>query len=91
MHFVPQLRLKYSWFLVTFDEAHKLKNSESMTMHYSRDLKSEHRLLLTGTPLQNNVSELWSLLNFMMPHLFKSAEEFDTWFNFDSASNTNAT
>lgn len=42
---------------------------------------SMHRLLLTGTPLQNNLSELWSLLNFLVPNIFNSSDNFDTWFN----------
>lgn len=45
-----------------------------------RFLKSKHRLLLTGTPLQNNLHELWALLNFLLPDIFTSAEDFDSWF-----------
>lgn len=44
-------------------------------------------MLLTGTPLQNNIKELWCLLNFMMPDIFTDADEFDSWFNFDSEKN----
>ena len=43
-----------------------------------------HRLLLTGTPLQNNLHELWSLLNFLLPDVFGSAEAFDRWFDMQS-------
>ena len=39
---------------------------------------------MTGTPLQNDIGELWSLLNFLMPVIFSDKEEFDSWFNFDS-------
>ena len=81
---MPELRA-YSWHLIAFDEAHKLKNSESVTVKLARKLKSKRRLLLTGTPLQNNVMELWSLLNFMMPDIFSDSEEFENWFNFDQA------
>lgn len=42
---------------------------------------SQYRLLLTGTPLQNNLHELWALLNFLLPDVFSSAEDFDSWFN----------
>jgi len=56
-------------------------------MNKSRRLPSIRRLLLTGTPLMNNISELWTLLNFLMPQLFTSSEDFDNWFNFDSNSN----
>lgn len=45
-----------------------------------RNFKSPHKLLLTGTPLQNNIHELWSLLNFLLPDFFDSSELFDQWF-----------
>jgi SWI/SNF-related matrix-associated actin-dependent regulator of chromatin subfamily A protein 2/4 len=45
--------------------------------HYS----SPRRLLLSGTPLQNNLPELWSLLNFLLPSIFKSVKTFEDWFN----------
>jgi SNF2 family DNA or RNA helicase len=41
----------------------------------------QHRLLLTGTPLQNSLPELWSLLNFLLPNIFNSMESFEKWFN----------
>lgn len=66
LNLVPEL-LKYDWYLTVFDEAHKLKNSDSKISMISRRLPSVRRLLLTGTPLMNNVLELWSLLNFLMP------------------------
>ena len=40
-------------------------------------------MLLTGTPLQNNLNELWSLLNFILPDIFHDLELFQQWFNFD--------
>lgn len=42
--------------------------------------KTNYRLLITGTPLQNNLHELWALLNFLLPEVFASAEAFDNWF-----------
>lgn len=44
-------------------------------------LFSPRRLLLTGTPLQNNLMELWSLMHFLMPHVFESHREFKEWFS----------
>lgn len=49
-----------------------------------RVLKSQNRFLLTGTPLQNNLHELWALLNFLLPDVFNSAEDFDSWFTDDN-------
>ncbi|KAK3527644.1 hypothetical protein QTP86_030577 [Hemibagrus guttatus] len=46
-----------------------------------REFKTTNRLLLTGTPLQNNLHELWSLLNFLLPDVFNSASDFDSWFD----------
>ena len=47
-------------------------------------MNSKSRLLLTGTPLQNDIGELWSLLNFLMPALFESKEDFKSWFDFSN-------
>ena len=90
IQYVPELRRpEFNWYLATFDEAHKLKNSESLTITLSRKIQSTRRLLLTGTPLQNDIIELWSLLNFLMPAVFGNREEFDSWFNFDERNAQN--
>ena len=44
-------------------------------------MDTEHRLLITGTPLQNNLHELWALLNFLLPDIFNDADQFDEWFS----------
>ena len=62
---IPEI-MKTSWHFCIFDEAHKLKNSESESATQARKLKTKRRLLLTGTPLMNDVIELWSLLNLLM-------------------------
>lgn len=59
-----------------FDEAHRLKNAKSKAATVLRTLKFNHKVLLSGTPLQNNISELWSLLNFIDPGRFASLGHF---------------
>lgn len=59
---------------MVIDEAHRIKNEKSKLSEIVRDFKTTNRLLLTGTPLQNNLHELWSLLNFLLPDVFNSAD-----------------
>lgn len=59
-----------------FDEAHRLKNSSSKAVSAVKSLNFEHKVLLSGTPLQNNLNELWSLLNFINPVQFSSLQNF---------------
>lgn len=61
--------------VVVYDEGHMLKNSMSDRFHKLMKIKSKFRLLLTGTPLQNNLRELMSLLEFILPSLFVSKKE----------------
>jgi len=58
------------------DEAHRLKNSKSMAIQALRGIEIDHKVLLSGTPLQNNLGELWSLLNFIDPEKFVSLKQF---------------
>ena len=72
---------KFHWQYIVVDEGHKMKNPKSKFAYtLGFQYNSEHRLLLTGTPLQNNLTELWSLLNFLLPKVFASAEDFEKWF-----------
>ncbi len=64
------------WRLCVIDEAHRLKNKNCKLLEGLRLLQMEHRVLLSGTPLQNNISELYSLLNFLEPAQFASSEDF---------------
>ncbi|PJF17230.1 hypothetical protein PSACC_02949, partial [Paramicrosporidium saccamoebae] len=64
------------WRAAIFDEAHRLKNRMSKATETLKALQIEHKVLLTGTPLQNNIEELWSLLNFLQPHRFFSESQF---------------
>ncbi|KAL3419469.1 rsc complex subunit [Phlyctema vagabunda] len=73
---------KIKWIHMIIDEGHRMKNSQSklsatLTQYYT----TRYRLILTGTPLQNNLPELWALLNFVLPTIFKSVKSFDEWFN----------
>ncbi|XP_077502433.1 chromodomain helicase DNA binding protein kismet isoform X3 [Amblyomma americanum] len=64
------------WRACVIDEAHRLKNRNCKLLEGLRMLNLEHSVLLTGTPLQNNVEELFSLLNFLEPSRFSSTETF---------------
>ena len=59
-----------------FDEAHRLKNKQSKVGEVLKTFYIEHKVLLTGTPLQNNLDELYSLLNFMQPEIFNDERAF---------------
>ena len=64
------------WRYVVVDEAHKLKNRESKILQVMQNFRWDACLLMTGTPLQNGVYELWSLLNFIEPEKFPSQQDF---------------
>ncbi|XP_071787735.1 SWI/SNF-related matrix-associated actin-dependent regulator of chromatin subfamily A member 5-like isoform X2 [Asterias amurensis] len=72
---------KFNWRYLVIDEAHRIKNEKSKLSEIVREFKTTNRLLLTGTPLQNNLHELWALLNFLLPDVFNSSEDFDAWFS----------
>lgn len=63
------------------DEAHRIKNQSCVLYKQLKDFPIKHRLLLTGTPLQNNLQELWSLLKFLVPKVFPKHEDIQDWFN----------
>ncbi|OQS54638.1 ISW2 [Ecytonucleospora hepatopenaei] len=68
-------RISFEYLIM--DEGHRLKNENSVLTTILRTFKFNHRLLLTGTPLQNNVHELWALLNFILPEVFSDSEKFE--------------
>ncbi|OCB89229.1 SNF2-family ATP dependent chromatin remodeling factor snf21 [Sanghuangporus baumii] len=73
---------KIKWLHMIIDEGHRMKNTQSkLSQTLSQYYHSRYRLILTGTPLQNNLPELWSLLNFVLPKIFNSVKSFDEWFN----------
>ena len=73
---------KIKWVHMIVDEGHRMKNANSKLSHtLTTYYHTRYRLILTGTPLQNNLPELWALLNFVLPTIFKSVKSFDEWFN----------
>lgn len=77
---------KIPWEYLIIDEAHRIKNENSSLSKVVRTMQTKFRVLITGTPLQNNLHELWALLNFLLPEVFGDAEQFDEWFNVSSTS-----
>ncbi|XP_035827815.1 helicase domino isoform X2 [Aplysia californica] len=72
-------RKKWKYFIL--DEAQNIKNFKSQRWQMLLNFSSQRRLLLTGTPLQNSLMELWSLMHFLMPNVFQSHSEFKEWFS----------
>ncbi|XP_049381761.1 probable ATP-dependent DNA helicase CHR12 [Solanum stenotomum] len=73
---------KIHWHYLIIDEGHRLKNHEcALARTLVSGYRIRRRLLLTGTPIQNSLQELWSLLNFLLPNIFNSVENFEEWFN----------
>ncbi|SAL96136.1 hypothetical protein [Absidia glauca] len=73
---------KVRWTYLIIDEGHRMKNANSkLTSVLRQYYTTRYRLILTGTPLQNNLPELWALLNFILPKIFKSVKSFEEWFN----------
>lgn len=66
--------------LSCFVQAQNIKNFKSQRWQTLLNFNSQRRLLLTGTPLQNNLMELWSLMHFLMPNVFQSHMDFKEWF-----------
>lgn len=71
------------WNYVIMDEAHRIKNENTQLGHAVRRLRCAHRFLITGTPLQNNMHELWSLLNILFPEALSSSSMFDQGFRIE--------
>ena len=77
-----KMRLKkFKYRYIIIDEGHRMKNAASKLSATLLQYESQHRILLTGTPLQNSLTELWALLNFLLPKIFSSADTFEQWFS----------
>ncbi|OMJ18413.1 putative DNA helicase INO80 [Smittium culicis] len=74
---------RVKWQYMVLDEAQAIKSSSSARWKSLLQFRCRNRLLLTGTPIQNSMQELWALLHFIMPSLFDSHEEFSEWFSRD--------
>jgi len=74
----------YQWRYIIVDEGHRLKNMNCRLIKDLMTYNSANRLLITGTPLQNNIAELWSLLHFLLPEVFNDLDSFERWFDFSS-------
>lgn len=72
------------------DEGHRLKNMNCRLIKELLTYSSANRLLITGTPLQNNITELWSLLHFLLPDIFNDLSSFQSWFDFSSMLDNNS-
>lgn len=72
---------RFCYQYVVVDEAHRVKNETTLISENMRKITSFGKILLTGTPLQNNLHELWSLLNYLYPEQFISALPFDKGFD----------
>ncbi|CAN1793522.1 ATP-dependent helicase BRM [Linum perenne] len=72
---------KVDWKYIVIDEAQRMKDRESVLARDLDRYRCQRRLLLTGTPLQNDLKELWSLLNLLLPEVFDNRKAFHDWFS----------
>ncbi|GMH00503.1 hypothetical protein Nepgr_002342 [Nepenthes gracilis] len=72
---------KLDWKYIIIDEAQRMKDRESVLARDLDRYRCQRRLLLTGTPLQNDLKELWSLLNLLLPEVFDNRKAFHDWFS----------
>lgn len=79
---------RLTWRYLIIDEAHRIKNEQSVLSRVVRIFSTHFRLLITGTPLQNDLHELWAMLNFLLPEIFDDASTFDSWFNLSTSEGT---
>ena len=85
VHHAQSVHLHVPRYLV-LDEGHRVKNEDALISQGMRQVSRQGVLMLTGTPVQNNLHELYALLNFMFPDVFVSSEPFDRAFNLQHVS-----
>ena len=73
------------WRSIVLDEGHRIKNDETQITATCCKLKARFKVVLTGTPIQNNLSEMYCLLHYMMPTIFDMSDKFDGCFAFKSS------
>ncbi|KAI7894779.1 SNF2 family N-terminal domain-containing protein [Mucor mucedo] len=76
-----EILLKHRWGYVVLDEGHKIRNPDSGTTLAIKQFKTPHRIILSGTPIQNNLKELWSLFDFVFPGRLGTLPVFQTQFS----------
>ncbi|KAI8499617.1 hypothetical protein Bbelb_226680 [Branchiostoma belcheri] len=74
----------HHWKYIIVDEGHRIKNLNCRLIREIKKIPTANKILLTGTPLQNNLAELWSLLHYLLPEVFDDLGSFEEWFDFTS-------
>ncbi|XP_055532885.1 SWI/SNF-related matrix-associated actin-dependent regulator of chromatin subfamily A member 5-like [Wyeomyia smithii] len=80
-------RINYQY--VILDEAQRCKNEHTQFSSLLRQITYRSILFLTGTPINNNLHELWAMLNLLLPEFFRDAEDFDSWFKVEDCIDPN--
>ncbi|QRV86508.1 TBP associated factor (Mot1) [Ceratobasidium sp. AG-Ba] len=81
---------KFNWHYCILDEGHQIKNGKTKITQAVKMINAHHRLLLSGTPIQNNVLELWSLFDFLMPGFLGTEPQFNERFGKPILANKDA-
>lgn len=81
--------LQFNFFYLVLDEGHRIKNAKTKVTMAIKSIKAERKLVLSGTPLQNKVSELWSIFDFLMPNFLENEKVFNSKYNQFLTSNLN--
>lgn len=74
---------RHTWEYLILDEGHRIKNMKCRLVRELKAIPTNAKVLLTGTPLQNSLAELWSLLNYLLPEVFNDLSTFQAWFDLD--------